>query len=76
MYEEFPEDLVDALPPRLARYRKAVMAVVAAVVAWATLVMTSTPAGVTAPEWLNGAILLCGALGVYQVPNAVAKLKS
>lgn len=51
------------------RYRKTITAVVGAVIAWVTLVLTSAPDSITGPEWLSGAIGLATALGVYGVPN-------
>ncbi len=50
-------------------YRKTVTAVVGAVVAFATLVITSAPSAISSSEWLSGAIGLATALGVYAVAN-------
>lgn len=50
-------------------YRKTLVAVVGACIAFATLVITSAPAEITASEWLSGAIGLATALGVYGVKN-------
>ncbi len=51
------------------KYRKTIVAVVGAGAAFATLVVTSEPAAITAPEWLSGGIGLATALGVYGVTN-------
>jgi len=61
--------------PRLRRYSKFIMALVAVVIAWIILVMGSEPDEITGPEKLQGAILLLGALGVYTVPNLPAMRK-
>ena len=53
----------------LAPYRKTVIAVVGACIAFATLVITSEPAAISSSEWLSGAIGLATALGVYGVAN-------
>ena len=60
------------MPEFLNPYRKTVVAVVGAAVAFATLVVTSEPAAITAPEWLSGGIGLATALGVYGVENQAA----
>lgn len=54
----------------LNQYRKTIAAVVGAIIAFATLVITSAPSDITASEWLSGAIGLATAIGVYQIPNA------
>lgn len=54
----------------MKKYHKTVVAVVGAAIAFATLVITSAPAEITASEWLSGAIGLATALGVYQVSNS------
>lgn len=51
------------------KYSKFITALVGASIAWGQLVLHSTPSGVTGNEWLDGAILLATALGVYQVTN-------
>lgn len=53
----------------LARYSKTITAVVAGAIGWATLVVNSAPAHITAAEWIVGATYLASALGVYVVPN-------
>lgn len=53
----------------LAPYRKTVVAVVGAVIAFATLVVTSPSGPITSSEWLSGAIGLATALGVYGLAN-------
>lgn len=57
------------MPFNFAPYRKTVVAVVGAVIAFATLVITSPEAAISASEWLSGAIGLGTALGVYGVAN-------
>lgn len=54
----------------LGPYGKTVVAVVAGAIGFATLVVQSPPAEITAPEWITGATYLAVALGVYQVKNA------
>lgn len=50
-------------------YRKTIVAVVGAVIAWLTIV-TQSPAGpISAAEWLAGLVLLATALGVYGTSN-------
>lgn len=51
------------------RYRKTLTAVVVAGIGWATLVVNSPPAAITASEWIVGATALATAVGVYAVPN-------
>lgn len=50
-------------------YSKTVVAVVAGVIGWATLVTTSPAAHISAQEWIVGGTYLVTALGVYQVTN-------
>lgn len=54
---------------KIAPYNKTVTAVSTGVLGWATVVVTSTPALVTASEWLMLGTVLATAFGVYQVPN-------
>lgn len=54
----------------MSKYKKTITAVVGAGVAFATLVITSAPAEITASEWLSGGIGLATALGVYSVANS------
>lgn len=56
----------------LAPYRKTLVAVVGAIIAFATLVITSDPSSITSAEWLSGAIGLATALGVYGIANIPA----
>lgn len=51
------------------QYRKTITAVVGAGIAFATLVITSEPVAITAPEWLSGGIGLATAIGVYGIRN-------
>ncbi len=53
----------------MAAYRKTIVAVVGAGVAFATLVVTSAPGPVTSSEWLAGAVGLATAVGVYGTTN-------
>lgn len=54
----------------MSKYKKSLTAVCGAVIAFATLVITSAPAAITASEWLSGGIGLATALGVYSVANS------
>ena len=53
----------------LAHHGKTIVAVVTAVVGFATLVILSPGESVSAVEYLTGATMLLTALGVYVVPN-------
>jgi hypothetical protein len=53
----------------LAPYRKTVAAVVTGLIGWATVVVTSAAAAITAGEWIMLATVVATALGVYQVSN-------
>lgn len=53
----------------MSRYRKTITAVAGAVVAFATLVVTSPAGPIGSSEWLSGAIGLLTAIGVYGVAN-------
>lgn len=53
----------------MAKYRKTITALVIAAIGWATAVVTSDPAHITASEWIMGATGLATALGVYAAPN-------
>jgi len=53
----------------LSRYRKTIAAVVVAGIGWATAVVASDPAAITASEWIMGATALAAAVGVYVTPN-------
>lgn len=48
---------------------KTIVAVVAGVIGWATLVVNSPSTAITASEWIAGATYLTTALGVYTVSN-------
>lgn len=54
----------------LGRYAKLVAALVAGSIGWATLVVNSPAAAISASEWIAGGTYLAVALGVYSVPNA------
>lgn len=54
------------------RYRKTVIAVVGAGLAWSGIVIDSARATISAGEWRMGAVLLATALGVYAVSNETA----
>lgn len=60
------------MPIDFAPYRKTVVAVVGAGIAFATLVITSPASAISSAEWLSGGIGVATALGVYGVRNAVA----
>ena len=57
---------------KLAPYRKTAAAVVIGLIGWATLVVQSAPAHISATEWIAGATALVTALGVFQITNAPA----
>jgi hypothetical protein len=48
---------------------KAVTALVAGLIGWATEVVNSPPPDITAPEWIALATVVAVAFGVYVVPN-------
>jgi hypothetical protein len=52
----------------VSKYRKTIVAVVGAALAWSDLVIGG-PAAISATEWRVGAVLLATALGVYAAPN-------
>jgi uncharacterized membrane protein len=54
----------------LNTYRKTITALAVGGIGWATLVVTSDSAPITASEWIAGATALAIALGVYAVPNS------
>lgn len=51
---------------------KAITALVAGAIGWATLVVNSAPTAITAAEWIAGGTYLAIALGVYSVANKPA----
>jgi len=53
----------------LSRYRKTISAVITGTIGWASAVVVSQPAAITASEWVMGATVLATAFGVYQVTN-------
>lgn len=53
----------------MTRYRKTITAIVGAAIGFGSLVVLSTPAAITGPEWISGAIGLATALGVYGTTN-------
>lgn len=52
-----------------APFHKTLAAVVTGTIGWATAVVVSAPAAITASEWVFGATVLATALGVYHVNN-------
>lgn len=56
----------------MGKYRKTIVAVVAAAAAWSELVIGG-PVAISATEWRVGALLLAGALGVYGIANKPAE---
>lgn len=54
----------------LGKYGKTVTALITGAIGWATLVVHSAPAAITADEWIVGVTALATALGVYAVANA------
>jgi L-serine deaminase len=53
----------------LGRYSKLIAALVAGAIGWATLVVNSPAAHISAQEWIVGATYLASAFGVFVVPN-------
>lgn len=53
----------------LSRYNKTTAAVVIGLIGWASSVVTSDRASISAGEWIQLATALATALGVYQVTN-------
>jgi hypothetical protein len=56
----------------LGHYSKTITALVAGVLGWAAVVITSDAAKITASEWLALGTAAATALGVYAVPNQPA----
>lgn len=54
------------------RYSKLITAIVSGVIGWATLVVNSPAADISAQEWIVGATYLATAFGVFAVSNAPA----
>lgn len=50
-------------------YRKTITAIVVGLIGWASIVIVSPQAHISASEWLGLAVALATALGVYSVPN-------
>jgi len=57
----------------LSPYKKTVAAVVIGVIGWASSVVTSNSAPVTAGEWVQLSFVVATALGVYQLSNGAKK---
>lgn len=53
----------------LGPWAKTVTALVVGLLGWASIVITSDPAAVTANEWVGLGVVLAIGLGVYTVPN-------
>jgi hypothetical protein len=51
-------------------YRKAITALVTALIGWGASVVVSPSSSVTSGEWIELAVAAAIALGVYAVPNA------
>lgn len=60
----------------MSNYKKTLTAAIGALIAFATLVITSTPTAPTASEYLSGVIGLATALGVFAAPNEPATAPS
>lgn len=54
---------------KLAPYNKTIAALVIGVLGWASSVVTSNPAHVTAGEWVQLGTAIATAFGVYSVSN-------
>ena len=53
----------------LHAYNKTISAVVTGLLGWAGIVVTSSPAPITASEWLALSVAVATAIGVYSFPN-------
>lgn len=53
----------------MQKYNKTITAVVTGLIGWASAVVTSDTAPITASEWVMLATVLATALGVYSVAN-------
>ncbi len=53
----------------LQAYNKTISAVVTGLLGWAGIVVTSSPAPITASEWLALGVAVATAVGVYSFPN-------
>ncbi len=53
----------------MTKYAKALAAIVTAVIGWGFIVVSSSPAHITASEWMGLAVAVATALGVYAIPN-------
>lgn len=56
----------------MTRIDKAIAAFAAGAITWATSVIASAPAQITASEWIQGAGVLVAAYGVWRLPNKSA----
>lgn len=55
--------------PKLSEIRKALTPLVVGLVGWATLVINSPSASITAAEWVALLVVVATGVGVYYVPN-------
>lgn len=53
----------------LGKYGKTITALVTGLIGWATVVVQSVPAKITATEWIAFVTVLAVAFGVYAVRN-------
>ena len=61
---------MNPLLSKLGPYSKTVAALVVGVIGWATLVVQSASAPITATEWIALATVVATAIGVFAIPNA------
>lgn len=54
----------------MSRYRKTITALVTGLIGWGAAVVASSPAAITASEWIMLATVVATGLGVYGIPNA------
>ena len=55
---------------KLGPYAKTVAALVVGLIGWASAVVASAPAAITATEWIMLATVVATAIGVYSVTNS------
>ena len=53
---------------KLTKYTKSITALVTGVLGWAAVVVSSEPSAITSSEWLQLAVTIAVALGVYASP--------
>lgn len=56
----------------MTKYLKFIGAIITGAIGWATMVVNSAPASITATEWIAGATFIAASLVVFGVPNTPA----